>query len=69
MDSIPHMEHKSNRLKALKGMVPSIINMGEECKFCNRFDPKDCPCYGTKKNQELFEASNGHFVRCHRKMV
>ena len=69
MDSIPHMEHKSNRLKALKGMVPSIIEMGSGCKFCNRFDPQDCPCAGTKKNQELYEAYPGHFVRCNKELI
>ena len=69
MDSIPHMEHKSNRLKALKGMVPSILEMGEGCKFCNRFEPQDCPCYGTKENQELIEPIANHFVRCHKEMI
>ena len=69
MDSIPQMESTTNRLKALKGMVPSIIDMDDGCKFCNRFDGKDCPCYGTKENQKLIEASPGHFVRCHEKII
>ena len=43
--------------------------MDDGCKFCNRFDGKDCPCYGTKENQELFEAKSGHFVRCHKDMI
>ena len=69
MESIPHMESKSKRLKALKGMVPSILEMDKGCKFCNRFDPKECPCMGTKNNQELFEASPGHFVRCKKELI
>jgi len=69
MESIPHMDSKSKRLKALKGMVPSILNMGEGCKFCNRFDPNECPCMGTKINQELFEAKSGHFVRCKKELI
>ena len=69
MNSIPKMEKKENRLRALKGMVPSIIDMDDGCKFCNRFNEKDCPCYGTKENQELFEAKPGHFVRCHKEMI
>ena len=69
MESIPHMESKSKRLKALKGMVPSILEMGEGCKFCNRFDPKECPCMGTKENQNLFEAKPGHFVRCKKELI
>ena len=69
MNSIPHMERKTKRLKALKGMVPSILEMGDGCKFCSRFDPDECPCMGTKKNQELFEAEKNHFVRCKKEML
>jgi peptide/nickel transport system ATP-binding protein len=69
MKSIPHMEHKSKRLTALKGMVPSFINMGDECKFCNRFEPEDCPCKGTKKSYSLFEAKPNHFVRCNKELI
>tara|TARA_Y100001970_G_scaffold41597_1_gene51524 strand:+ start:6865 stop:7851 length:987 start_codon:yes stop_codon:yes gene_type:complete len=69
MKSIPHMESKSKRLKALKGMVPSILEMGDGCKFCSRFDPKECPCMGTKENQELFEAVPNHFVRCKKELL
>ena len=69
MESIPHMESKSKRLKALKGMVPSILEMGDGCKFCNRFDPEECPCMGTKENQELFEANPGHYVRCKKELI
>ena len=69
MNSIPHMERKTKRLKALKGMVPSILKMGDGCKFCSRFDPNECPCLGTKENQELFEASPNHFVRCNKELL
>ena len=69
MASIPDLNKKEKRLKALKGMVPSILEMGDGCKFCNRFDPEDCPCAGTKKNQELYEASPGHFVRCNKELI
>ena len=69
MDSIPKMDQKVNRLKALKGMVPSILDMGEGCKLCSRFDPKDCACGGTKEEPELIEASPNHFVRCNPKVL
>ena len=69
MNSIPHMERKTKRLQALKGMVPSILEMGDGCKFCSRFDPEECPCLGTKENQELFEASPNHFVRCSKELI
>tara|TARA_Y100001935_G_scaffold51601_1_gene43105 strand:- start:307 stop:1293 length:987 start_codon:yes stop_codon:yes gene_type:complete len=64
MDSIPKMDQKVERLKALKGMVPSILEMGDGCKLCSRFDPEDCACGGTKEEPELFEATPNHFVRC-----
>ena len=69
MNSIPHMERKTKRLQALKGMVPSILEMGDGCKFCNRFDKNECPCGGTKENQELLEIEKGHYVRCHRSLL
>ena len=69
MNSIPHMERKTKRLIALKGMVPSILEMGDGCKFCSRFDPDECPCMGTKENQDLFEAKKDHFVRCKKEMI
>ena len=64
MDSIPKMETKEKRLKALKGMVPSLLNMGEGCKLCSRFDPEDCACGGTKKEPDLYEITPNHYVRC-----
>jgi len=63
MDSIPKMDVKSDRLKALKGMVPSILELGDECKLCSRFEPEDCACSGTKIEPELIEVSPGHFAR------
>ena len=69
MASIPDLNKKEKRLKALRGMVPSIADMGDGCKFCNRFDPEECPCMGTKENQELFEANPGHYVRCKKELI
>ena len=69
MDSIPDLNKKEKRLRALRGMVPSILDMGDGCKFCNRFDPEDCPCKGTKENQKLIEITPGHFVRCHKELL
>ena len=65
MESIPKLEIKEKRLKALKGMVPSIIEMGEGCKLCSRFKPEDCACKGTKEEPDLIEVSNNHWARVH----
>ena len=50
-------------------MVPSLLNMGDGCKLCSRFDSDDCACGGTKVEPELYEASPGHFVRCNPKIL
>tara|TARA_Y100000768_G_scaffold112525_1_gene82917 strand:- start:3428 stop:4414 length:987 start_codon:yes stop_codon:yes gene_type:complete len=69
MKSIPHLDTKSERLYALRGMVPSFIDMGDECKFCNRFDSDECACKGTKKSYKLFEAAPNHYVRCNKELI
>ena len=69
MESIPKMDLKEKRLKALKGMVPSILEMGDGCKLCSRFDPKDCACGGTGEEPKLYEYSSNHFVRCNPKIL
>ena len=69
MESIPKMERKSRRLKALRGMVPSILELGDGCKLCTRFDPNECACGGTQIEPELIEVDEGHFVRIHPKLI
>ena len=64
MQSIPKLDKKEKRLKTLKGMVPSILELGDGCKLCSRFDPKDCACGGTGIEPDLFEHKDNHFVRC-----
>ena len=63
MESIPKIDKKSKRLKALKGMVPSILELGDGCKLCSRFEPEECACGGTKVEPELTEVEKGHFAR------
>ena len=63
MESIPKMNKKSKRLKALKGRVPSILELGDGCKLCSRFEPEDCACGGTKVEPELVEVEKDHFAR------
>ena len=65
MESIPKLNIKEKRLKSLKGMVPSIIAMGDGCKLCSRFEPEDCACKGTKEEPDLIEVANNHWVRVH----
>ena len=63
MESIPKMDKRSKRLKSLKGMVPSILELGNGCKLCSRFEPEECACGGTKVEPELVEIEEAHFAR------
>ena len=65
MESIPKLEIKERRLKSLKGMVPSILEMGDGCKLCSRFEPERCACKGTKEEPDLIEVSDNHWARVH----
>ena len=69
MDSIPKMKTKSKRLKALKGMVPSILELGDECKLCSRFEPDECACAGTTIEPELIEINSGHYARVNQNLL
>ena len=69
MESIPKIDKKLKRLKALKGMVPSILELGDGCKLCSRFEPEECACGGTKVEPELIEVEKGHFARINTEML
>ena len=64
MQSIPKLDKKEKRLKALKGMVPSILEFGDGCKLCSRFDQKDCACGGNGIEPDIIVINDNHFVRC-----
>ena len=69
MDSIPKMDNISKRLKTLKGMVPSILDLGDKCKLCSRFDPNECGCGGTTVAPDLIEVKKGHYVRINKDQI
>ncbi len=54
---------KKEKLKTIRGMVPSILKLPEGCKFCTRCDEKIEICDTIEP--ELREIGPGHFVRCH----
>ena len=64
MQSIPKLDKQEKRLKALKGMVPSILELGDGCKLCSRFDPQDCACGGNGIEPDIIVVNDNHFVRC-----
>lgn len=65
LDSIPHFEtgHKLERLKTVKGMVPSLYNLPKGCRFADRcpYAQDDCRAiYPTLENLRGI-----HKVACH----
>ena len=69
MDSIPKMDNSARRLKTLKGMVPSILDLGDKCKLCSRFESNECACGGTKIEPDLVEVKEGHYVRINKEHI
>lgn len=54
---------KRERLQAIPGNVPSIMNLPVGCKFCTRCTVKIDICDTVEP--PLTEVAPGHFVRCH----
>jgi oligopeptide/dipeptide ABC transporter ATP-binding protein len=59
----PDKENVKERLQAIRGMVPSILNLPEGCRFCTRCDVKIDIC--DAKEPPLVEVRKNHWVRCH----
>ncbi len=65
MDSIPKMDvpvTEDRMLKTIPGIVPSLLDLPEECHFRERCSQVSDMC--AKKNPPLFELGPGHQVRC-----
>jgi len=65
LESIPHPVQgmRKHRLKAIRGMVPNILEMPTACKFNTRCDHAMDICFNVEP--ELVEMEPGHWVRCH----
>ena len=66
LESIPHPEkgYRIERLKAIRGNVPNIMQLPKACKFNTRCDyALQGLCFDTESG--LAEIEPGHFVRCH----
>ncbi len=66
LESIPHpiKGKKLQRLKAIRGNVPNIMELPTACKFNTRCDyALKGLCFDVEP--ELAEIEPGHFVRCH----
>jgi peptide/nickel transport system ATP-binding protein/oligopeptide transport system ATP-binding protein len=65
LNSIPRVDRedtKKERLEAIPGLVPSLLDLPEGCKFLERCKYAFHPCTG--EEPPLRENDSGHFVRC-----
>ncbi len=61
--SIPNPMVEQDRLKPIRGMVPSVFAFPPGCKFCSRCDNRKPICDTVEP--ELFEMAPDQHVRCH----
>lgn len=67
MDSIPKLDSpvaEDKMLKAIPGVVPSLLDLPEECSFERRCSQVSDLC--RQKDPPLVELRSGHWVRCWR---
>jgi len=63
MKALPTISKKQGRLVTIPGMVPSLINPPEGCRFINRCPRKMNIC--KKINPKLKKYQKGHYCACH----
>ncbi len=64
LQSIPRLDEdhsRKQRLEAIPGLVPSLLDLPPGCKFSNRCKYVFERC---EEEPQLIEADRGHFVRC-----
>ena len=61
-NSLPDLDEETDRLHAIKGMMPDPTNLPDGCKFHPRCICRTPACSTEKR--ELIEVTPGHFVRC-----
>ena len=60
--SIPQVEGGRNRLQNIPGMVPTLDNIPQGCRFCTRCPQATERC--RTQAPELYDVGAGHRVRC-----
>lgn len=62
-NSLPNLEHREEKLKPIKGMMPDPSNLPEGCAFCDRCNYALPICQ--KVAPEKKYRNGTHYVRCH----
>ncbi|MEO6694309.1 MAG: ABC transporter ATP-binding protein [Ignavibacteria bacterium] len=63
LESLPDPDHPKDKLKAIPGIIPHILELPKGCKFATRCPKVFDKCWSIEP--ELLEKLPGHFVRCH----
>lgn len=64
LESLPDPARPTkDKLKAIPGLIPHILELPKGCKFCTRCTQVMDKCWD--EEPELKEISEGHLVRCH----
>lgn len=62
MKSIPRVSSEKGRLYNIPGMVPSLTNLPQGCRFCTRCEYALQRCF--TQEPELYPVGTGHYSRC-----
>ena len=66
LKSIPRIDHVTDRLYSIPGVVPNLLHLPNGCSFCTRCAEVDKDCAGSKP--ELRQIREGHWVRCFKRL-
>lgn len=61
-NSLPDLEHDTERLQTIDGLMPDPTDLPKGCKFCPRCPKRMPEC--EEREPELIELEDGHEVRC-----
>lgn len=63
LESLPDPDHPKEKLQAIPGIIPHILELPKGCKFATRCPKVFDKCWEIEP--ELIEKGPGHYVRCH----
>jgi len=63
LESLPDPDHPKEKLHAIRGIIPHILELPKGCKFATRCPKVFDKCWTIEP--ELLEIEPKHFVRCH----
>ena len=66
LKSLPRIDHVTDRLYSIPGVVPNLLHLPNGCSFCTRCAEVDKDCAGSKP--ELRQIREGHWVRCFKRL-